>query len=114
MRELEPNSDGERPFLCEVFDSLWNDPQPTHAKLVSVAADPRDLAHAACPLPGAACPLCGFPTFHWAAPEQFAPAMIERIMGEFPAWTPHESACLRCLGTYEALSKNYDYLTAGV
>ena len=102
------------PRRREVFESFWNDPQPTHAKVVSLAADPRDLAHAAGPLPGAACPLCSFPTFHWATPEQFPPAMIERITGEFPGWTPHESACLRCHETYEALAKNYDYLTAGV
>jgi hypothetical protein len=99
---------------CEVLESLRNDPHPTHAKLVTLAADPRDLAHAAGPQPGAACPLCGFPTFHWAALEQFAPVMIEHITSEFPTWTPHQSACLRCHETYEALAKNYDYLTAGV
>ena len=40
--------------------------------------------------------------------------MISRIGREFPAWTPPQSACLRCHETYEALAKNYDYLTAGV
>lgn len=102
------------PRRCEVFDTLWNDPHPTHAKLVAHAADPRDLAHTQGPQTGAACPLCGFPTFRWTAEEQFPPAMINRITEEFPTWTPPQSACLRCHETYEALAKNYDYLTAGV
>lgn len=98
----------------EVFTSLSSDPHPTHAKLVALAADPRDLAHAARPEPGAACPLCSFPTFHWADPAQFDDALIECITRDFPAWTAPQSACLRCHETYGALAKNYDFLTAGV
>jgi hypothetical protein len=98
----------------EVFATLSATRQPTHAQLTALAADPRDLAHATSPLPGAACPLCSFPTFHWATPDQFDPAMTERIISEFPAWRPEQGACLRCHETYEALARNYDYLTAGV
>lgn len=98
----------------EVFASLGADPHPTHAKLVALAADPRDLAHTRGPQPGAACPLCGFPTFHWADPAQFDAGMIARIRREFPAWGAPQSACLRCHEIYEALAKSYDFLTAGV
>jgi hypothetical protein len=99
---------------AEVFAALRDDPDHTHAKLVALAADPRDLAHASRPLPGAPCPLCGFPTFEWTVCEDFAPGIAERIATEFPAWTPEQGACLRCHETYEALAKNYDFLTAGV
>jgi len=96
----------------DAFTALSTDARPTHAKLVALAADPRDLAHASRPLPGAACPLCGFPTFQWA--EHFDDALIERVTVDFPSWTPPQSACVRCHETYEALAKSYDYLTAGV
>lgn len=102
------------PRRDETFAVLVNDHQPTHAKLAALAADPRDLAHAERPQPGAACPLCGFPTFHWAEEDTFDSAMIAQIGRNFPTWTPPQSACLRCHETYEALAKSYDYLTAGV
>ena len=98
----------------EVFDSLWSNPRPTHAALAALAADPKALDHHHGAFPGAPCPLCGFPTFAWAAREQFDDAMVERIQREFSGWDIAQSACLRCLETYQAAAQAYDYLNAGV
>ena len=88
----------------EVFDALWNDATPRHAGFLALIADPRGLRDAHRPEPGASCPLCDFPTFHWADTAALTPAILQRVTAEFPAWQPEQSLCSRCLETYEAVA----------
>jgi hypothetical protein len=86
----------------KAFDSLWNDPSPRHEELLSLACDPRDLSHARGPLPGAACPLCGFPTFFWADLATLEQATLSSLQQHFPGWLPMEGVCARCVEVFEA------------
>jgi len=86
----------------ERFSSLWQACLPRHADLLSLIADPRGLREAHLPAPGASCPLCDFPTFTWADAERLSPAITARVVAEFPAWTPEQGLCGRCLETYVA------------
>jgi transposase len=88
------------PRRNEIFDRLWNDPQPRHPDLLALAADPRQTRRALHPEPGAPCPLCGFPTFVWATAERLTDALQVAIRREFPNWTPEQGACARCAEVY--------------
>jgi hypothetical protein len=88
------------PRRAEVFLDLWHTPKPAHRALSELAADPRDLAEAPQPLPGAACPLCGFPTFAWADVTALPAAGSELIRAEFPHWAPAHGLCTRCEEVY--------------
>lgn len=88
---------------AEVFEALWSNPAPTHASLEALVCDPRQLESGAGPRPGAACPLCGFPTFDWAEASR-AEEHADRIRAEFPHWTPRQGLCKRCLAVYRSLS----------
>ncbi len=85
------------------FDGFWNKTSPRHVELMALAADPRDLAHAHEPLPGATCPLCNFPTFAWADAKMLAPETVALVRSEFPSWRVEEGLCGRCVETYEAV-----------
>ncbi len=79
------------------------DPPPTHARLWEVAGDPRHLRERAFgEAPGAACPLCGFSTFHWAALD-LREAVAPAVQSEFPSWRPEHGCCARCAEVYEAM-----------
>jgi hypothetical protein len=84
-----------------VFGELSSTLEPRHARLLTLAADPRDLAHAAGPLPGSPCPLCGFSTFEWAAVGLLNDSSRARLKSEFPHWIPEQGLCKRCAETYE-------------
>lgn len=84
----------------EIFTRLWTGTQPRHAELLALASDPRQSRHAAQPEPGAPCPLCGFPTFAWAAPERLTDAVQSAIRSEFPNWTVEQGVCARCVELY--------------
>lgn len=88
-----------------VFEELWKDPTPRHRRLEQLAADPRDLAQSAQPLPGAPCPLCGFPTFAWADLAGAGARVLAAIRAEFPGWSPERGACARCVEAYQAAQK---------
>lgn len=83
-----------------VFSGLWASKSPKHDELLALACDPRDLSHADKPLPGGACPLCGFSTFEWAdlgAPDEDVRTTIKR---EFPHWSSAQGMCMRCAEVY--------------
>lgn len=88
----------------EVFDSLWGNASPRHAEFLALIADPRGLRAAHRPVPGGSCPLCDFPTFTWADAEALPPEITARVLAEFPAWTPEQGLCGRCLETYEVVT----------
>ncbi len=89
---------------AETFASLWQNPTPRHADFLALIADPRELRDAHRPAPGAPCPLCDFPTFHWADTGTLPFEIRQRIAAEFPAWVPDQGLCNRCLETYQAAS----------
>ena len=86
----------------EVFESLWNDESPRHERLMQMALDPRETAHAEQPIPGAPCPLCGFSTFDWAHFPKVHPRAVKAILAQFPQWTLRQGVCRRCVDVYEA------------
>lgn len=86
----------------EVFAGLWNGPNPRHEDLRSIAADPRQVKSSQQPLPGALCPLCGFPTFQWADMSRVEDRLGEAIRREFAAWSPEQGACDRCVEVFGA------------
>jgi len=84
----------------EVFLSLWENCQPRHDVLLSIASDPRDIRSSGEPSPGAPCPLCGFATFSWANNSALSASTVAAIREEFPHWSPGEGACQRCAAIY--------------
>ena len=104
-------------FLAEtkreiLFESLWNNPTPQHSELMALANDPRGLGAGHVPQPGGPCPLCGFPSFEWAA-EQGLSSFAAAITRDFPHWSPDHGACKRCVEVYEA-NRSADNLSARV
>lgn len=87
------------------FDELWNSVVPRHARLLQFASDPHRLEHACGPVPGSACPLCGFSTFDWADISALEDRSRDVIANQFLHWTPAQGACSRCVEMYEALGK---------
>jgi hypothetical protein len=67
------------PRRAELFTALWTGRMARHQALIGVAADPRGLQGTQAPLPGAACPLCGFAAFQWSDASHLRPAARERI-----------------------------------
>lgn len=82
------------------FRSLWDAKQPRHSLLLELASDPRGLRFAHKPAPGALCPLCGFPTFHWFQAEKVTAQIREAVAAEFPEWTDEQGICNRCFEMY--------------
>jgi hypothetical protein len=102
-----------------VVGLLWGGARPTYAELAAFTRDPQALAFwcglpsavgaasaqsagRVVPVPGAPCPLCGFPTFAWehTIPE----AIAERIAADFPTWSPARGACERCVEGYTVMA----------
>lgn len=92
------------PRRSEVFDALWTGAVATHAELLDLASDPRELAGRRESVPGAACPLCGFAAFRWATAGDLRPAALERVRAEFPTWDSDEPLCARCAEIYNAVA----------
>jgi hypothetical protein len=84
----------------EVFEALWTNPSPTHQLLADLACDPREMQANFGVRPGAACPLCGFPTFTWATAASLTDRTVSTIRSEFPDWKPEQGACARCCEIY--------------
>jgi hypothetical protein len=73
------------------FEQLWSS-RPSHPELVALA---KSVLARVQKTPGAACPLCKFPTFVWAD----APP-VEAIGRDFPRWLPVHGCCARCAELY--------------
>lgn len=83
----------------ELFARLWGGPRPTHREFFEWSKKERLTAPN---IPGAACPLCKFPTFAWADMAKLAPGTIAAIQKHFPRWDETHGACARCVEVYEA------------
>ncbi len=89
------------------FDAFWAAERIPHAQIVEVARDPRMLLAsyagvASRGYPGGRCPICGFATFEWTFPgTRLTPDLVRRMGEDFPAWTPEDGACGRCIEIYE-------------
>jgi hypothetical protein len=88
----------------ELFDSLWQGQLAQHRPLLEIAADPRELRGRHAPVPGAACPLCGFATFQWAEVDRLRTAARERMRAEFPDGYDGEPVCARCAEMYDGIT----------
>jgi len=88
----------------KTFESIWSDPSPRHETLMGISADPRDVASAHGSVPGAACPLCGFPTFDWASFATVHPRTVKAVRADYPNWKLADGACSRCIEIYDATS----------
>lgn len=85
--------------LDGLLDRLWKDARPTHAGLVALAVgrgarEPHQ--------PGAPCPLCAFPTHHWA--DTTDDTLIRAILTDVPGWESEDGLCDRCFEMYEIRS----------
>ncbi|MCL4181311.1 MAG: hypothetical protein KJ072_26675 [Verrucomicrobia bacterium] len=88
----------------ELFEALWSGRLAQHLPLLELAADPRGLQGRHAPVPGAACPLCGFATFQWTEIDRLRTAARERMHADFPGWSDGESVCARCAEMYDAIT----------
>jgi len=78
------------------FEEIWNAEKLTHAGIV---ARVREFSPApARRIPGALCPLCGFPTHRWA--DDIPLALARAIQRDFPDWQVDDGACERCIERY--------------
>lgn len=97
--------------VARVFEGLrqggsWL--SPNHRTLLAWAKgglpEFRDAASmqvtSATPTPGAPCPLCGFPTFEWAAGRADWEELAPLILADSPDWTPQQVICGRCADVY--------------
>jgi hypothetical protein len=84
----------------QVFDELWQNPDPHHSQLLAIASDPRNLKATDKPTAGAPCPLCGFATFNWVDAERINEQTTAAIRREFPQWTAVQGVCGRCVAIY--------------
>lgn len=85
-----------------VFESIWTDSTACHRVLAGLVCEPGQLQANAGPQPGALCPLCGFPTFSWAAVATLAGRIVDAIRADFPLWKPQQGVCARCSEIYRA------------
>lgn len=88
----------------ELFKALWHGRLAQHLPLLEIAADPRGLQGRHAPVPGAACPLCGFATFQWTEIDRLRTAARVRMRADFPDWCDRESICARCAEMYDAIT----------
>jgi hypothetical protein len=84
------------------FDALFDDPTPTHARLVALATAPR----AAIGGPGTGpivCPLCECPSTRGLTDGALLPDEVQDdIVGDFPAWSVEDGCCRQCADLYRA------------
>jgi hypothetical protein len=117
MEELYRGRDISSSQLIAAFETIWGAEKLTYAEIMEMARDPNRLLQRGgagqesvsggkqrAPLPGSLCPLCRFPTFHWADGLSELPKhVLETIKGDFPMWGPEEGACGRCIEVYKAV-----------
>lgn len=95
----------------EPFDHLWGSmlsERLTHAGLLELArvgltppANQNETkSRTSTPNPGAACPLCKFPTFDWMPPQDMPEGLAASVRVDFQRWNPQDGICVRCAEIY--------------
>jgi len=92
----------------EILESIGSDRGLSHPELLQLARDPKRLAREVeqgavqtRPVRGSACPLCHFPTFHWADLTQpRAAPVVEAIRGTYPEWDRSHGTCSTCFDMF--------------
>lgn len=90
------------------FDSIGVTLGLRHAEILELARWPRRLVGedvradiAVSPLPGSPCPLCRFPTFHWADLSGAAAEPVANAIREaYPTWDCDQGVCLTCFDLF--------------
>ena len=84
------------------FAALFDDPAPTHARLLALATAPRTVVVGADAGP-VVCPLCGCPSARGLVDGTLLhDAVLDEIRIEFPDWTPEDGACRQCADLFAA------------
>jgi hypothetical protein len=95
-----------------VLDSIGVTVAQTYPELVEFARHPRNLfgdmadpSKGTQPLRGSACPLCHFPTFHWAdlCSPNVQPVAAE-IRAAYPTWEESSGVCSTCFDLFSIRS----------
>jgi hypothetical protein len=105
-RDVEPLADCEAHRReCEnlfelmpsaVFERVWHVEPLTYDELMAMARAQQGQRRTV--RLGALCPLCKFPTHHWA--KTLEPHIADAIRADFPAWRAEDGACERCVECY--------------
>lgn len=84
------------------FGTLFDDPAPTHARLVALALAPRTVVVGPDAGP-VVCPLCGCPSAQGLRDGAMLPEPVQAEIGaDFPAWAADDGCCRQCADLYEA------------
>lgn len=96
-----------------VFERLWRPEPVSHASLLLMARSNEALLRLTgeaglyesenlhrTRLPGSPCPLCRFPSHHFADDCLLDRALTAEIRQDFPSWTVDDGLCERCLELY--------------
>jgi hypothetical protein len=80
----------------EQFRRIFEGPRPSHAELLSIAANVEGTA-------SGRCPLCRFPTARLRSESERLDARVEKaIRLDFPGFHPSQGICAQCADLYEA------------
>lgn len=114
-REFEAQYRKFSPTVREaIFERLWRSEPLSHFLLLQMATGSEALLRLAgdtgptgsetpghLPLPGSPCPLCRFPSYHFAEDRTILDnALVTEIQRDFPDWGVDDNLCERCLEVY--------------
>ncbi len=103
-REVRRAFGGSSPADADrLFEEAWSGRLFGHAALIAAA---RNNAAGSCLglEPGGTCPLCDFSSWDIASGGEGA-SVAEAVRRDYPAWSPDEGLCARCLELYQIRSE---------
>jgi hypothetical protein len=90
----------------KIFETVWTRDRFTHPEFVELALSLEKLLalagisgsylDSAAPIPGSPCPLCRFPTHHWALLNGQGERVEREVQKDFPQWRLDHGLCERC------------------
>lgn len=91
------------PAVDETFQRFLDGEIRRHAEWVALAAMPLGQRDAISLVPGGRCPLCRSPTYSPEPnPRSLPRAFVNRILSDFPSWSPAAGLCRQCADLYRA------------
>lgn len=85
-----------------VFAEIWNGDPISFPEILEITSETNARSSRPGGTPGAACPLCGFPTHSWA--KLIEPSVAACIRADYGKWQAEEGACERCVERYRLLA----------